>query len=542
MLPGVTGPVGRTMRLELRVTNYRQLPAEISLLHSFDRTSGSIGRSQGNDLVLPDPSRYVSSHHATIEYRNGDYFNLDTSANGLSVNDPGRKLGQGNSVTLRHGDRLFIGDYEVAVSLLAEAQDQVSGSGIPDDWGAESQGRASVDPRPAPAPLASGEGAPGPTASQILAALDNDPRSSADVDMDPFSAPEGSPGVQPDDDFREQAAHSDPSLGIDEEPALPDADELPMGARGSHADHVPFTDAAMPPVHAIPDDWENEPDSGGRPRIEDASSSDIPTDWNATSVTPRSGQQPAAPAPKRVKRKPSREQEAAAPPPRSSRRGSAKPSPPPPGPSPAPVEGGPSDRAALDTLLRGAGLEDLDIPDTAVPVVLELAGQLLREALQGTMYALRARATIRQEMRMDMTALRPKENNPLKFTPTVDEALAHMLAPRAKGYLPPVQSVREAFEDLKIHQVATMAGMEAAMRYVLKRFNPASLQQRVQKHGVLDTMLPMNRKAKTWELFAELYAEIASEAEVDFNAVFGKAFMRAYDDYVRRVQAAAKKS
>ena len=143
---------------------------------------------------------------------------------------------------------------------------------------------------------------------------------------------------------------------------------------------------------------------------------------------------------------------------------------------------------------------------------------------------------------MDLTAIRPKENNPLKFSPTLDEAMTHLLAPRAKGYLPPVEAVREAFEDLKIHQVATMAGMEAAMKLVLKRFNPAVLEQRIQKNNVLDSVLPMKRKAEMWGLFTELYAEIAKEAEADFSAVFGQSFIRAYDKHVKQLQLAKKHS
>ena len=143
---------------------------------------------------------------------------------------------------------------------------------------------------------------------------------------------------------------------------------------------------------------------------------------------------------------------------------------------------------------------------------------------------------------MDLTAIRSTENNPLKFSPTIDEALTHLLAPRAKGYLPPVEAVHEAFEDLKIHQVATMAGMDAAMKLLLKRFNPAVLEQRIQKNDVLDRMLPMKGKARMWELFNELYAEIAKEAEADFSAVFGQSFIRAYDKHVNQLQLAKKHS
>ncbi len=49
----------------------------------------------------------------------------------------------------------------------------------------------------------------------------------------------------------------------------------------------------------------------------------------------------------------------------------------------------------------------------------------------------------------------------------------------------------------------------------------------------------MNRKAKLWDLFVERYQDVAGDAREDFNAAFGKAFLRAYEAQVKRLRSGA---
>lgn len=83
---------------------------------------GTIGRSADNDWVLPDPMRYVSSHHARISFRGGHYFFEDVSTNGSFINDEPKPIGKSNSHQLRNGDLLRLGEYHIVVSLEADAE------------------------------------------------------------------------------------------------------------------------------------------------------------------------------------------------------------------------------------------------------------------------------------------------------------------------------------------------------------------------------------------------------------------------------------
>jgi type VI secretion system FHA domain protein len=163
---------------------------------------------------------------------------------------------------------------------------------------------------------------------------------------------------------------------------------------------------------------------------------------------------------------------------------------------------------------------------------------LLRLSVEGLVGLLQARATVKQEVRAAMTVIGSQANNPLKFSPNAQAALRQLLSGQTlPGFLGPEQALRDASEDLIAHQVATMAGMRAAIDALLSRFDPAGLQARLGDASLLDAVLPLHRKGKLWESFTQLYAEISDEARQDFEKVFGEAFVAAYEaqiDALRR--------
>ncbi len=83
----------------------------------FDKRGGSVGRTLGNEWVLPDPERVVSGEHAVVSYQNGAYFIQDVSTNGVFVGEEEVPLGEGNRVELNNGDMLHIGDYDILVTI-----------------------------------------------------------------------------------------------------------------------------------------------------------------------------------------------------------------------------------------------------------------------------------------------------------------------------------------------------------------------------------------------------------------------------------------
>jgi type VI secretion system protein len=106
-----------TLRLRVVSDQRRSLGDRSSIVFTVD--GGTIGRSADNDWVLPDPLRYVSAHHARVQFRNGRYFLQDVSTNGVFVNDEPEALARRGTegYPLRNGDVVRIGDYQVVVAL-----------------------------------------------------------------------------------------------------------------------------------------------------------------------------------------------------------------------------------------------------------------------------------------------------------------------------------------------------------------------------------------------------------------------------------------
>jgi FHA domain-containing protein len=164
-------------------------------------------------------------------------------------------------------------------------------------------------------------------------------------------------------------------------------------------------------------------------------------------------------------------------------------------------------------------------------------GELLRAMTRGTLELLTARMVAKRELGASGTQLRTRENNPLKFSPDVDAALAHLLGPAERGFLEPRAAVAEAFDDLRAHQVALLAGMRAALDTVMSRFDPSTLEQRLEPGGALENLIPANRRARLWSAYSEEYARIVGEIENDFDALLGRAFLKAYQAQLQALSA-----
>lgn len=116
---------------------------------SLERGELTIGRGANADWVLNDPQRLLSKLHCRVEARDGRFVVVDTSTNGVFVNQSDLPLGQGRSVALNSGDRLSIGSYTLlaAIADTAPRPSLAAAAAADAEW---------LPPRPAdePAPFA----------------------------------------------------------------------------------------------------------------------------------------------------------------------------------------------------------------------------------------------------------------------------------------------------------------------------------------------------------------------------------------------------
>jgi type VI secretion system FHA domain protein len=189
----------------------------------------------------------------------------------------------------------------------------------------------------------------------------------------------------------------------------------------------------------------------------------------------------------------------------------------------------------LAAFLEGAGVPALNLdPGTDPHTALRAAGEVFHAMVEGLREVLMSRAAVKQEFRTEQTMLGPCDNNPLKFSITAEDAVAALLRPGRRGYQPPLVATREAFADLKSHELAVMAGAQTALVGLLRRINPAVMEEQ-QRTGPGCALLPVARKARCWELFRTTYKDIARAAEDDFQSAFGRDFARAYEAQARQL-------
>lgn len=104
-----------TCQLEI-ISEHRDIVGD-DAVRVFREQGGTIGRSLQNDWILPDPDRYISGRHATIDFKGGIYYLVDTSSNGVYVNGDCEPVGKGNVRRLFNGDTLRLGDFEITVAI-----------------------------------------------------------------------------------------------------------------------------------------------------------------------------------------------------------------------------------------------------------------------------------------------------------------------------------------------------------------------------------------------------------------------------------------
>ena len=185
------------------------------------------------------------------------------------------------------------------------------------------------------------------------------------------------------------------------------------------------------------------------------------------------------------------------------------------------------DAAAVAAFLRGLGLDPADAPGDAA-ARMEAFGREYRLMAEGLMRLLRMRAEEKGNARIAQTVVSSRVN-PLKFMPTVDDALAVLMAPPSGGFTDAETSITGAVRDLAQHQVNTWRGLQAALRRMVDRFAPATLEKELEALGLLETLLAGGRRAKLWELYEKRFREIAQSAETRFLGDVGADFRDAYE-------------
>jgi FHA domain-containing protein len=193
--------------------------------------------------------------------------------------------------------------------------------------------------------------------------------------------------------------------------------------------------------------------------------------------------------------------------------------------------------ALKEAFLRGAGIAPEAISADLTPEMMELIGKLMATSLQGAIDLLALRSLVKQEAKAEVTMVVVRNNNPLKFFGDSQTVLTQMLRKKMPGFLQPLESLEEAYVDLRGHQMGVAAGMRASMQTMMARLDPAKFESDVGAPSLSDKLIPWRRQATMWQSYAEQYEVLAGESQDQFKTVFGPAFLSAYEAEVERLNA-----
>jgi type VI secretion system protein len=475
------------MALKLRVISdhYKALGKRSSRL--FGVTGGKIGRAQDNDWILPDPDRYVSSHHCKVEFRAGQWMLEDTSTNGVFINGSDTPASVEGSYKLQDGDRLRLGDYEVLVSIDER-----------NDFAADASGQI-----PAPVRVRNKAVRTHPKATDndlgeeldLTDLLTDSAIAPAPIMPPPQRAPLSSP--EPLDLESALALDSDDLKAMTPIPAAPTPAKAPktafaslLGESGEHKTVAHGRKAEVKPpelkAEAKVDDWHMQTRPYDRKALQALTSP-------AALAKPEKTE---AERPKRVE------------------------------------NGSVESSSGVEAFCRGAGIDPASLPGDAQNVLLTLAGQMLRESVLGLMDGLKGRSDLKNRLRLSQTTIQPGENNPLKFSASVDEAVLKLLDPHSSRYLGPIEAIRESFADIRTHQTALVGAIQAAVDELMNRIEPGELQERFDRGLKRGPLLGATNKMKYWDLYTEFYQVLNQRGEQGLPTLFSEELARTYAEKV----------
>lgn len=440
------------MPLTLTIENQTALPdgGPLSVTTAGGRGL-DIGRDQHLDWALPDPSRAISGRHCEIRFRDGAWWLRDISTNGTYVNGGENRVQ--SPYRLRHGDRLEIGHYLIAVTIAEEA------------------GRAPDAPLSAPRAHASGPG-------------------------DLWEA-------------SEEAA-----------PPVPRRDLMPPG----HAR----------PVHDSFIDWAADIPAGAAPPHAPVSPAPAAQGedfaWTPQQSAPLPPAEPVAPIPT-PRRPPASALEAS---PWDEPASTGIPA---PATTPAPAESTPSPPPSssispadfMQRFAGGAGVSPQSLSAQDPGAFAEQLGGLMRLIAEELKALLAARAETKRIARStSQTMIRAQDNNPLKFSPTVDDALQLIFGQPRSGYLDARRAFDESFRDLKAHQIKTYSAMQHALKMLVEDLDPQAIAEGAAQEGGIGGLIG-SRKAKMWDAYVARWEAKTAPYENGLLDAFMIYFAECYD-------------
>nr|WP_321455751.1 type VI secretion system-associated FHA domain protein TagH [uncultured Cohaesibacter sp.] len=474
------------MILTLKIENFDLLPDGGPIEYQSRERNFEIGRDTCKDWTLPDPQRFISSHHCNVTFEKGAYWLHDLSTNGTFFASNNQRVA--SPYQLQQGDRLVIGHFIISVTLGENDDDLLN---------------------PFIRPSFSQSSNPASNSPDFSVGASDDPWAIDGPIPEPIDPKELMPPrkIDPRPSFHEQYIELPSLVGeMDRgEPAPLPQSHAPFGTSDSTSNGAYSSPDMRSPFSERDKEW------GAPAPVNAPTAAELPDgrDVDVSQPSPESNQTPFSG---------DRTQEAEGYP--SSQRNSHVPL--------APSSGDLSD--FLSAMAQAAGIKPEIFLEQDSRYLAQQIGAVLRVSTQEMSNLLKARTKAKLMAKSaNRTMIGAMENNPLKFIPTPEECIGLMFSNRDRVYKNGEDSFREAFCDLQTHELATYSAMQKALGRLIQEFDPEVIEEKASKskRAALGS-----KKARAWDVYQERWDLMNETNQNGILDVFLSYFSAAYDENV----------
>ncbi|MCZ6716595.1 MAG: type VI secretion system-associated FHA domain protein TagH [Gammaproteobacteria bacterium] len=455
---------------------------ETETIKVFDEEGGTIGRAPNCDWSLPDPEKYISGTHASVLWQDGEFYLIDTSSNGTYVNNMPEPIPSGKPLHLTHEDQFGIGNYKIEVSLdpkdAERAKDcsfDISTILVEDKAFKKQQLPKKKAAPPAPKkvnPLKEKlyDDIDEPTGSWTMLDIDDLERDDVKASKAKSKAKKASKKKNSGPAGLSAASDTDlVSLSLEEPPEPPKAKKKKKKKKDTH----------------------RNPTNTQRVEMDEA----------IASVKKGNGQADA------------------------SLSGTHK--------APQMLAPLASNQQMLQAFIRGLGVDEHALPNRQPEDLIEDVGRIFGELLSGLQTLMQNRSLLKDRYKLSQTMMKPKSNNPIKFSAGMEDALPRLLSGKAGSYKAAADAVHECYFDVNADMEAMNEAMSRALFEYLKMFDPDNLREQFDHVMGKNKFLGGNKK-RYWDLYADRYASLVQHKEGRMPDGFAEAFVSAFENSISK--------
>lgn len=564
------------MRVDFKIVSYHRLSPEQVSEFSVEENA-VFGRSNASDWCLPDPEKVVSGSHLKIEKEADGFYVYDTSTNGVFINRSVEPLGNDSKHHLRHDDLLSIGDYEIAVEIKDDveksnhsvkkipepaisnhikipetlhnepveflAQDLLAdekltalpsvNNDLNDNFIAPKSTSTSAIPEEWDLNLLDDDLAiPEEKSAIIEEPLIIAEKESIIVEEPLIIDKEESIVVEEPSNIVEEKLTTDkkPSVLVEKESVVEEELATVEASPVITEEHVetpelhselnselpPELHLERPELHVV------EPAAITKDVVAKANASDIQfNELYKVTESQKSAESTISPT-----IKPSQFEH------NQTKQNAAK-------INKAVVNKPKTEKSTnnangdLSVFFKGLGLsENINTDLISEDVIFEL-GQSMNLMFMGLIELLRHRASLKSEFKINQTTFQPQENNPLKFSATIDDVFNNLFLHGSRSFLSSEKAIKSAFSDTEKHDKALSAGNMGALLGVLNQLAPEQINLKNNQDHYFDKLIRANKHARNWDLYTQLHDDLKNEISTHGSSALTDEFVKAYDEKIK---------